>query len=84
MLGDVWTIAHSRRQSQPSTFFPLFFCCLFRLATLALRLSVSFLGFLQPSEVYLMALFDYCSMSLRTQAWPAIELVSGKEGPRPF
>ena len=31
-----------------------------------------------------MALLDYCSMSLRTQAWPAIEFVSGKEGLRPF
>ena len=30
-----------------------------------------------------MALLDYCSMSLRTQAWPAIEFVSGKEGLRP-
>ena len=31
-----------------------------------------------------MAEVTLCSMSLRTQAWPAIEFVSGKEGLRPF
>ena len=74
--------------SQPSSFFPLFF------ASFVLPpwpLGLAFLpGFWQPSEVYLLALLDYwddvvsfCSMSLRTQAWPAIEFVSGKEGIRP-
>ena len=67
--------------SQPSSFFLLFF------ASFVLPpwpSGLAFLhGFWQLSEVYPMALLDYCSMSLRTQAWPAIEFVSGKEGLRP-
>ena len=74
---------------QPSSFFP------FSFASFVLPPWPSGLAFLsgswQPSKVYRFALLDYwddvvssCSMSLRTQAWPAIEFVSGKEGLRPL
>ena len=88
MLRDDWIIAHSRRHLSLDL-LPFIFC-FFRLATLALRLGVSS-WVLQPSEVNLFALLVYlddvvslCSLSLRAQAWPAIEFVSGKEGLRPF
>ena len=58
--------------SLPSCSF--LFVILLRLATPALRLGV--FGSLRPSV-------SYCSTSLRTQARPAIEFVSGKEGLRP-
>ena len=57
-------------------------------ATLRLGVSSWVLAALRGLSIGLIGLLDdvvsLCSMSLRAQARPAIEFVSGKEGLRPF
>ena len=70
------TIAHSKRHLNPrASSFSCFSFFLLRLATPALRLGV-----ISGSWLWLTVF----STTLRTQARPAIEFVSGKEGLRPF
>ena len=73
------TIAHSRRHLNPraSSLYCFSFFSSFVLPLRPLGLGLS-LGRGDPVRLAV------CSMTLRTQARPAVEFVSGKEGLRPF